>query len=111
MRYGDNLGEYWRAPLAGLSAVSFEVLVTAPDDTTAPGEGLRKGCSDCRSHHSDLPSRGREQVNALVARHREYGYCVWSCGGLIVSKARMDQEMNRRLWTALKTIARRWGSN
>ncbi len=30
---------------------------------------------------------------------------------LCVYKARTDREMNRRLWTALKAVARNWRSN
>ena len=39
------------------------------------------------------------------------GIAFGACALAMVWKTRTDRERNRRLWTTLKAVARRWGSH
>jgi hypothetical protein len=46
----------------------------------------------------------------MVARRREHGIASGAVAAALVWKTRAERETNQRLWSALKTLVRRWGS-
>ena len=72
------------------------------------GSSLQKGIVRSRSRH---PSRRRiSTADGTSPDAVSMGIASGAVAAVLVWKARIEREVNRRLWSSLKAIARDWGS-